>query len=281
MKNIKLTLAIALVPVLFFLINGNSGIYGLSPGAFGYKGILLPKHTVACTKSEVSAIQQVIPKKKQSVPTKKSASSKTKVSSAAKTQKNISSLKDAKGTVVIGTQTWAEANLDVITFRNGDTIPEARTVEEWVAAGKAGRPAWCYYNNDTVAGGKYGKLYNWYAVNDPRNLAPEGWEIPGNEDWTKLVYFLGGSQVAGLKMKSTIGWSEGNNGTNESGFTGLPGGYRVENGTFINAGKIGIWWSSSAGHSSSAYDYYLFMSPGLGRSTNLASRGESVRCLKK
>ncbi len=245
MKNIRLTEVIVLVPAIFLLSGGGSA----------GKELTSPTHV----SREGTEVQQATTKKKQVV----------------------SKAKTGKGTVVIGSQTWAAANLDVVTFSNGDTIPEARTNAAWVAAGKAGKPAWCYYNNDTVAGKWYGKLYNWYAVNDPRGLAPEGWVIPGNEDWYRLVSSLGGSQVAGLKMKSPTRWNEGTNGTNESGFTGYPGGYRVENGTFVNAGKIGIWWSSAPSNASSAYDYYLFMSTGLGRSTNPASRGESVRCLKK
>ena len=98
------------------------------------------------------------------------------------------------GTVTIGTQIWAVANLNVNTFRNGDSIPEARTPQEWVAAGEAGKPAWCYYNNDPANGLKYGKLYNWYAVNDPRELAPAGWTLPSDADWAELTHYLKGQQ---------------------------------------------------------------------------------------
>ncbi|HKK40861.1 MAG TPA: fibrobacter succinogenes major paralogous domain-containing protein [Bacteroidales bacterium] len=268
--------------MLFLNLSGsNSGIFGRTPSAAYFTDNTGTQQAVTKTKSASSNEQQATGKKKPAAAKPKPAVKKNVKSTAIKSQKGTISTKQEKGTVIIGTQKWASANLDVITFRNGDTIQEARTNAEWVAAGKAGKPAWCYYNNDTVAGKRYGKLYNWYAVNDPRGLAPEGWKIPGNEDWFKLVSSLGGSQVAGLKMKSTTGWNDGNNGTNESDFAGLPGGYRVENGSFINAGKIGIWWSSAASHSSNAFDYYLFMSTGLGRSTNQASRGESVRCLMK
>jgi uncharacterized protein (TIGR02145 family) len=83
--------------------------------------------------------------------------------------------------VIIAEQTWMAQNLDVITFRNGDTIPQARTDEEWKVAGENKQPAWCYYNNEK--GENYGKLYNCFAINDPRGLAPEGWSIPNREDW--------------------------------------------------------------------------------------------------
>jgi hypothetical protein len=109
--------------------------------------------------------------------------------------------------VNIGTQTWTTKNLDVATFRNGDAIPEAKTDEEWQAAGDNKRPAWCYYNNDPKNGTKYGKLYNWYAVKDARGLAPVGWHVPTDQEWTVLSTFLGGEDVAGKKMKSISGWN--------------------------------------------------------------------------
>ena len=184
------------------------------------------------------------------------------------------------GTIKIGPQAWAIANLNVSTFRNGDTIPEAKTNKDWVAAGEAGKPAWCYYNNDPAIGLIYGKLYNWYAVNDPRGLAPAGWTLPGDADWGKLTNYLGGQGTAGLKMKSNRRWSDDNNGTNDSGFTGFPGGYRAENGAFLNIGSIGIWWSSSESNLLSAIDHYLSQSNSIAGSSSPKKRGESVRCLR-
>jgi uncharacterized protein (TIGR02145 family) len=128
---------------------------------------------------------------------------------------------------------------------------------------------------------KYGKLYNWYAVNDPRELAPQGWTLASDADWAELTYNLKGSSAAGTRMKTTSGWSDGNNGTNESGFTGLPGGYRIENGTFLNQGSIGTWWSSTESNSRNAIDHYLAQSSALGKSNSPKQRGESVRCIKK
>jgi uncharacterized protein (TIGR02145 family) len=105
-------------------------------------------------------------------------------------------------TVTIGTQVWMTKNLNVATFRNGDPIPEAKTDEEWERAGAEGKPAWCYYNNDPKNGTKYGKLYNWYAVNDPRGLAPSGYHVPPDAEWTILTDYLGGEYDAGTKVKS-------------------------------------------------------------------------------
>jgi|WetSurMetagenome_2_1015567.scaffolds.fasta_scaffold04561_4 uncharacterized protein (TIGR02145 family) len=209
----------------------------------------------------------------------KTTKSKTKpVQKISKPEPDIK-IKDA-GTVSIGSQTWAVANLNVSTFRNGDSIPEARTNKEWVAAGEAGKPAWCYYNNDPANGPKYGKLYNWYAVNDPRELAPVGWVLSDDPDWAQLTYYSGGLEVAGGKLKSVRGWSDGNNGTNEIGFSGIPGGYRVENGTFLNLGSIGIWWSTTESKTSTAIDHYLSLNRSIGRSSSPKQRGESVRCIR-
>jgi uncharacterized protein (TIGR02145 family) len=217
--------------------------------------------------------------KPKSTQTTKPAQTKPKTATKSTTSEPVKK-KDA-GTVTIGSQIWAVANLNVSIFRNGDSIPEARTNTEWVTAGESGKPAWCYYNNDTTNRAKYGKLYNWYAVNDPRGLAPAGWTLSSDADWAELTNYLKGQKVAGNKMKSTSGWSEGYKGTNESGFTGLPGGYRVENGTFLNQGSIGTWWSSTESNSRNAVDHYLSQSSSINRSSNPKQRGESVRCIKK
>jgi uncharacterized protein (TIGR02145 family) len=211
--------------------------------------------------------------------------SKSKQVKSKSIQKSSKSAPDIKskdiGTVRIDTQTWAIANLNVSTFRNGDSIPEARTNKDWVTAGESGKPAWCYYNNNPASGLKYGKLYNWYAVNDQRGLAPAGWSLASDTDWTALGHNLARQGAVGNKMKSTTGWSEGSEGSNESGFTGLPGGYRVENGTFLNSGSIGIWWSSTESKTLEAIDHYLSQSNILARSSSPKQRGESVRCLRK
>jgi uncharacterized protein (TIGR02145 family) len=90
----------------------------------------------------------------------------------------------------IGNQTWMAENLEVVLFRNGDEIPYAETSEEWFAASKKKKPAWCYYNNDPLNKNKFGVLYNWYAINDPRGIAPIGYHIPNDEEWNTLVSFL-------------------------------------------------------------------------------------------
>ena len=158
---------------------------------------------------------------------------------------NIKSVKSIADEVTIGKQVWMTKNLNVDKFRNGDPIPEAKTEGEWKAYNQAGEAAWCYYENDPKNGAKYGKLYNWYAVNDPRGLAPKGWHIPTDAEWTELTDYLGGVEKAGAKMKSKEGWYKNGNGTNSSGFSGLPGGLRSSYGAFDVIGYYGYWWSST------------------------------------
>ena len=147
--------------------------------------------------------------------------------------------------VVIGEQEWMVTNLNVETFRNGDTIPEVKSNEEWKKAGEEKKPAWCYFNNNSDNSQIWGKLYNGYAVNDSRGLAPKGWRIPSNTDWNILISFYGGKETAVTKLKSTSGWLYSQNGTNSSGFNGLPFGSRYPlNGEFEDIGDPN-WWSSS------------------------------------
>lgn len=140
--------------------------------------------------------------------------------------------------IKIGSQTWKTQNLNVSSFRNGDTIPEVKSNFEWRMAGKSKKPVWCYSENLAS-----NKLYNWYAVTDPRGLAPEGWHIPDINEIQKLIDNLGGQNSAGNKLKSKSEWKDNGNGTNESGFNGFPSGFRDEDGVFANSGVYGYWWS--------------------------------------
>jgi uncharacterized protein (TIGR02145 family) len=177
-------------------------------------------------------------------------------------------------------------NLDVDTYRNGDPIPQVTDPTEWANLTTG---AWCYYDNDPENGAIYGKLYNWYAVNDPRGLAPEGWHIPSNAEWTVLENCLGGSSVAGGKLKST-GTIEANDGlwyspntgtTNESSFSALPCGWRYDYGTFGNFGYYGYWWSSTESNATFARYLFLYYSNvNLGRYFSYKETGFSVRCVR-
>jgi uncharacterized protein (TIGR02145 family) len=183
-------------------------------------------------------------------------------------------------TQIIGTQTWCTKNLDVTTFRNGDSIPQVKSDEEWILAGENHQPAWCYYNNDSTNNSKFGKLYNWFAVNDSRGLAPKGYHIPTDAEWITLEGYLGSE--SGIKMKSTSEWNDNGNGTNESGFLAFPGGCRSEIGIFSFLGKYAYWWSSTESKANDVYFRNIFsFSPGLFRFFNGNKvKGFSVRCIR-
>ena len=177
-----------------------------------------------------------------------------------------------------GNQIWATKNLDVATYRNGEVIPQVQDANAW---SNLSTGAWCYYANNSANGTTYGKLYNWYAVNDPRGLAPNGYHIPSDAEWTTLIDYLGGASSAGTKMKSTNGWQNNGNGSNTSGFAGLPGGCRLNDGLFFTIGANGYWWSSSEYSTNNAWFRYLSSDYGIvDRSYNYKLYGFSVRCLR-
>jgi len=187
--------------------------------------------------------------------------------------------------VKIGENSWMIKNLDVVTFKNGDTIPETKTKEEWVAYGTARKAAWCYYNNDIGEGAQFGKLYNWYAVNDPRGLAPAGWHIPTDVEWGLLGLEMGGDQKAGEALKYTYGWENtkdsSGNGTNASGFEALAGGLRNGLGAFGYKGQGAGWWSSTAiDTTKSWYRFVLYASPMVYKDAYGNRNGLAVRCVK-
>jgi uncharacterized protein (TIGR02145 family) len=182
--------------------------------------------------------------------------------------------------VVIGNQIWMAENLNVDNFRNRDFIYEAGTLGEWKQAIIDKKPAWCYYvDQDNFL---KGKLYNWYAVNDSRILAPNGWHIPGIEEFNVLIDTLGGDQIAGIKLKSKVGWEGKGNGTDESGFSALPGGFRHIDGDFNDGGSwAGTWWTSTEVDSSYAtYINLNYQSDGVIIGQFDKGSGFSVRCIK-
>ena len=143
----------------------------------------------------------------------------------------------------IGKQVWMTENLYVDKFRNGDPIPHAKTIDEWRVAAFNGEPAWCYYDNDPANGEKYGKLYNWYAVNDPRGLAPEGWHVPSLQEWNTLIDHLGGVEVAGMKMIGFEKKSKNENDRND--FSALLAGLMGKNNEFGLLYDATLFWSST------------------------------------
>jgi uncharacterized protein (TIGR02145 family) len=184
--------------------------------------------------------------------------------------------------IKIGTQTWMIENLKATRYQNGDLIQHINSSNLW---GMQTKGAWCNYENDTDKGITFGRLYNWYAVNDERKIAPEGWHIPTDAEWTILTDFLGGEKVAGRKLKETGSkyWKSAKKteGTNETGFTALPGGCCGSYGKFANFGIGGYWWSATEYYKDDAWRRYMFYSDNIVARTNYYEKnGFSVRCLK-
>ena len=181
--------------------------------------------------------------------------------------------------VKIGTQIWTTKNLDVSTFRNGNPIKEAKTKEDWFKARNNKTAAYCYYDYDSKNGKVYGKLYNWYAVNDLRGLAPKGWHIPSDEEWEILTNFLGGESYAGTKLKSKTGWDYNGNGNDSYGFIALPGGSCNGNCNYFL--ESAAWWTSSEDMNDLAWRRSVISNnTRFIRSSDVKESGLSVRCLK-
>lgn len=179
--------------------------------------------------------------------------------------------------ILIGSQCWMIKNLDVVVFRNGDKVPEAKTAKSWKEAAANQQPAWCHYDNDKANGLAWGKLYNWYAITDPRGLAPEGWRIPNKDDWEILVKKLGGLKKAGEKMKSKEGWIV--NGSNKSGFSAVPAGQRQEDGQFVGS-YYGYFWTASENSENSAIYFSMnYLDHEIGFYSALKGRGYSLRAI--
>lgn len=195
-------------------------------------------------------------------------------------------IKDIEGavyqTIKICDQTWTQTNLNVSHYRNGDLIPEVSNPSQWVGLTTG---AWCYYNNDPTTGAIYGKLYNAYAVTDPRGLAPHGTHIPSNTEFLALAACLGGESIAGGKLKEAgiSHWLNPNTGaTNSSGFAALPGGYRCScsSAAFYNIGNQSFFWSSADNGTGAAWSMVLGYDNGiLSVAGNDKRKGFSVRCI--
>lgn len=186
-------------------------------------------------------------------------------------------------TVQIGQQIWMVENFKCTHFRNGEKIENVTDNDEWFNLTSS---AYCNYENDTAYVKTYGRMYNWYAVNDNRNICPEGWHIPSYEEWTTLINFLGGRDHAGSKMKekTTAHWIYDLNkrSTNSSGFTGLPGGLRSDSGNFFAEGGSGLYWSNTESDETSAWMIFLGSYDNDVVETMSGSKyeGYSVRCIK-
>jgi len=176
-------------------------------------------------------------------------------------------------TVAIGAQCWFKENLRSDNYRNGDAIPGNLTNDQWTSTSSV---AQAVFENELTSLATYGRLYNWYAVKDARGLCPSGFHVPTDEEWKELEGTLGGTSAAGAAMKTTS-WG----GTNSSGFSALPGGFRSYGlGNFNDQGSDGGWWSSSP---DGAYAWYRLLVSGLSnvyRGSGNSRNGFSVRCVR-
>ncbi|MDD3731704.1 MAG: fibrobacter succinogenes major paralogous domain-containing protein, partial [candidate division Zixibacteria bacterium] len=196
-------------------------------------------------------------------------------------------------TITIGTQVWMAENLKVTHYREGDAIPHVTDGTTWAGLTTG---AYCEYNNDVNNVAVYGRLYNWYAVIDSRNIAPEGWHVPSDEEWKQLEMYLGMSQADAditdwrgtdeggkLKETGTIHWYSPNTGANnESGLSALPAGSRLSNGSYTNL-RVGTYFQTSTEESISHYGWtrqLIFSSSQISRSCLNKRYGFSVRCVK-
>ncbi len=179
-------------------------------------------------------------------------------------------------------QEWMAENLRTTTYANGDPIPTFPNPDLWSIQTSG---AWVLYNNDEqYEGHPYGLLYNWYTAVDERNVCPSGWHVPDEQEWNALASLLGGSFIAGGKMKSTglEFWDSPNlDASNLSGFNGLPAGARLFNGTFGLEGIVGCWWSTAENDANTAWPRAVDFEDGvLGRVSDPKPDGYSIRCLK-
>ncbi len=165
--------------------------------------------------------------------------------------------------IKIGKQIWTSKNVDVVQFRNGDSVPVAKNAKEWKKAVKDGKPMMCFYLFESSGE----TLYNWYAIIDERGLSPDGWHIPTDEEWSVLIEKFGGEEIGSKELKSDFGWDEymdddlntqDGNGNNKSGFSAIPVGMCTEDGEFFGNGTQVHFWTSSDFSKSSAIDCRLF-----------------------
>ena len=207
-------------------------------------------------------------------------------------------------TINIGDQLWMAENLKVTHYRNGDAITHITDNKQWAndidwgIDSKSGK--YCSYENNDTYVSTYGRMYNWYAANDNRGLAPEGWHLPTDEEWKELEMYLGMSQAdvddsswrgtdEGSKLKSTVGWNNhfdgtSGNGTNESGFSALPGGRRIATGDFGELGNYAYYFSATNApnidDSETTWNREIYYGERISRGYVYKMLGMSVRCIK-
>jgi uncharacterized protein (TIGR02145 family) len=251
-----------------------------------------PSHTPTQTQTPTNTSTPTV------TPTHTSTSTPTQTQTQTQTNTNTPSRSNpcancVEHDVTIGSQIWAGCNLNLATYRDGTIIPQVTGTTEWSGLTTG---AWCYSYNNSSNGPIYGKLYNWYAVMgiydessllDPllrKQLAPSGYHIPSDPEWSTLTTYLGGESVAGGKMKQANNcyWSPPNtNATNSSLFTALPSGYREYNGLFSGLGSNSTFWSSTESSAGNSWIRFLFyINDDAYRGPDEWATGLAVRCIK-
>ncbi|MGA1374714.1 MAG: fibrobacter succinogenes major paralogous domain-containing protein, partial [Flavobacteriales bacterium] len=184
-------------------------------------------------------------------------------------------------TVLIGSQCWFKENLRNDNYNDGTPIPGGLDNSTWFTTTSGAHTVYGQGGANEAANlATYGRLYNWHAVTDAAGLCPMGWHVPTDSEWDTLVASFGGTSTAGNAMKSTTGWASGDGGTNTSGFSGLPGGFRYGNGNFSNEGSHGYWWTSSPDATFAWFRFLISGDPAVSRDSRSAQGGFSIRCLQ-
>ncbi len=187
-------------------------------------------------------------------------------------------------TVIIAGREWMAENLRVTHFANGDPIPQVSGNEAWAELSITEEPGWCHYNNDDSMECPYGSLYNWYTINDCRNVCPSGWHIPTESEMSFMENYIGGPELAGGKLKAAndFYWLAPNTeGLNSTGFSGLPAGYRDPSGTFNEQTFSGHWWSATSADDDNAHQRHATHQSGsLFSVPSDKNSGFSIRCVR-
>jgi uncharacterized protein (TIGR02145 family) len=182
--------------------------------------------------------------------------------------------------VTIGNQRWLARNLATKQFLNGDIIPFVSDPVEWEKYGQEGLPACCWYENNQALEQNYGLLYNWFAVADPRGIAPSDSRVALLSDWMELTTHAGGEHIAGRKIKNITGWDNFGNGSNQFGFNAMPGGGRGIFGSFLDLGEYANWWTPEHNEQDAFFVYTAFSNSNLFiRKDGFKASGLSVRCI--
>jgi len=196
---------------------------------------------------------------------------------------NAQTVKDIDGNsyliTTIGTQVWMAENLKTTKFNDGTTIPLVTDKIAWTALKT---PGYCWFGNEVESKEVYGALYNWYATNT-KKLCPKGWHVPADSEWTILMTFLGDPNTIGNKLREegNAHW-ENSLGTNDFGFTALPGGLRQNTGVFpIFGHSYAVWWTATEYNVIQAWNRGLhFSSSKAFKGFDFKASGFSVRCIR-